>query len=44
VRPLRTERPDLPASGEAAVLRAIAVQPEDRFASAADFRAALRAH
>jgi len=44
VRPLRTVCPELPASVEAAVLRAIAVQPEDRFASAADFRAALRAH
>jgi DNA-binding SARP family transcriptional activator len=43
VRPLRTVCPELPASLEEAVLRAMALQPENRYASAAEFGAALRA-
>jgi serine/threonine protein kinase len=42
VPPLRTVRPSIPASVEAAVMRALEKTPADRFASAAEFSAALR--
>lgn len=42
VPPLRTLRPDLPAGIERAVGRALAKQPEQRYASAGEFAAALR--
>ena len=40
--PIRTRRPDVPGHVESALLRALAVDPADRFATAADFAAALR--
>jgi len=40
-RPLRARRPDAPAAVERALARALAKAPEDRFASVADFTAAL---
>ena len=40
-RPLRARRPDAPAAVEQALARALAKAPEDRFASVADFTAAL---
>jgi eukaryotic-like serine/threonine-protein kinase len=39
--PLRVGRPDIPASVEAAVMRALAKNPDHRFASVSDFVAAL---
>ena len=42
VPPLRTLRPELPPGIERAVLRALAKQPEERHATAADFAADLR--
>jgi len=39
---LRTVRPDVPANVEAAIVRALAVDPKDRFASVLDFVEALR--
>ena len=41
VPPLRTLCPTVPPAIERAVLRALAKRPEDRFATAADFAAAL---
>jgi DNA-binding SARP family transcriptional activator len=41
VPPLRTIRPDVPAAVETAILRALAKDPADRFATAAEFGAAL---
>ena len=43
VAPLRTVRPDVPAALERVILRALARQPEERFPTAAEFGAALRA-
>ena len=42
VPPLRTIRPEVPVSVERAVLRALQRRAEDRFATAAAFREALR--
>jgi serine/threonine-protein kinase len=42
-RPVRALRPDAPAAVEHALARALAKPPEDRFASVADFTAALAA-
>ena len=42
-RPIRTIRSTVPASIEAAILKALAKHPVDRFASAADFEAAIHA-
>lgn len=39
--PLRRRRPDLPAELEAAVLRALARDPDDRFRTASEFAASL---
>ena len=39
--PIRQQRPDVPATIEAALLRALAKDPNARFASAGDFAAAL---
>jgi serine/threonine protein kinase len=41
-RPLRELRDDIPPAMEAALMRAIARRPEDRFASAAEFATALQ--
>jgi serine/threonine-protein kinase len=41
VQPLRTVRPEVPTSIERAVLRALARRPEERFATASEFGAAL---
>lgn len=41
VPPLRTVRPDVPAGIEAALTRALAKSPEERFASVEEFAAAL---
>jgi serine/threonine-protein kinase len=41
VPPLRTLRPDVPPGVERAVLRALAKQPEERYATAAEMVAAL---
>ena len=43
VPPLRTGRPELPASVERAVTKALAKSPADRFATTAEFLAALSA-
>ncbi|HET7427179.1 MAG TPA: serine/threonine-protein kinase, partial [Gemmatimonadales bacterium] len=42
VPPLRTVRADLPIAVERAVLRALAKQPEERFATAGEMAAALK--
>ena len=42
-RPIRTVRDTVPAAVEAAILRALAKTPADRFRTAGDFAAALRA-
>lgn len=42
-RPAREHRPDLPASLDEALLRALSPDPESRFQSAEDFSTALRA-
>jgi hypothetical protein len=42
-RPPSTRRPDLPAAWDAIVLRALAKRPEDRYADAAEMRAAVLA-
>ena len=43
VRPLRTVCPEVPARLERVVLRALASEPEGRYATAGELREALRA-
>ena len=42
--PLRQFRPDLPAALEKALARAMATSPDQRYATALEFAAALAAH